>query len=275
VEDGSQALTAYLDFVLNNIGAEQDDNVLRHVMGSLGSTFSYFGRFGGHEAERARIEEYLLAQLQAANAGSELQKIWYDGFVARAHTPAALDYLAALLVGTETLPGLTIDQDKRWGIVTALNRYQHGNYIGLLETERSNDASDQGYNMALAADAIRPEADIKARWLDALLNQRAEYKLASLRTVMASLFPDEQLALLAPHVDDILGAIPALDSSSDIEFLSDFTDYMSAALCTPESAARLAQANEEFVGFQPAIVKAYLVHQQQDARCVRLKALLQ
>lgn len=275
VEDGSLTLPGYLDFVLNNIAEEQDDNVLRHVLGTLGSTFSYFSRFGGFAAEKARIEDFLLTQLQAAAAGSELQKIWYDSFVARAHTPAALDYLAALLDGRITLPGLSIDQDKRWGILVALNRYQHGNYIGLLENERENDPSDQGNNMAFAADAVRPAADIKARWLDALLNHRGEYKLATLRNVMAYLFPDEQLALLAPHVEQILGAIPALDRNSDIEFLGDFTDYMSAALCTPASTARLARANTEFSGFQPAVVKAYLVHQQQDARCVQLKALLQ
>jgi aminopeptidase N len=275
VADANLALNQYLDFALNNIGQDQDDNVVRLVTGNLGSAFNYYSRFGGHDAEKARIEDFLFGQLAAAEPGSELQKIWYDSFVSRAHTPTALAWLAALLDGTETIAGLPIDQDKRWNIIVALNRYQHGDHAALLAAERARDPSDQGNNMALAADAIRPLPDVKATWFDTVLNRPDTYKVATLRYVMSNLFPPEQLALMEPYREPILAAIPALNATDALEYLSEFTSYFDTALCTPQSVARLAQANDEFAGLQPLVVKTFLIHHQQDERCVRLKGLVQ
>jgi aminopeptidase N len=275
VNDLSLTLPQYIDFALANIGAERDDNVARLVFGQIGSAFSYFGRFGGHEAERARIEDFLFEQLAAAAAGTELQKIRFDAFVGRAHTPRALDYLQALLDGAETLPGLPIDQDKRWDLVVALNRHLHEDYAGRLEDEQGRDASDQGANMVLAAQAARPQADVKAQWLTTLLDAPESYKLAALRNVLATLFPSEQLALLEPHRERILAAIPALNDSGSPEYLDSISGALAPATCNQASVDRLAQANTDFSGMQPLIVKAYLVHHQNDELCVRMKALAQ
>jgi len=274
VQDGSLSLLQYLDFTLAAIAEEQDDNVLRHVTGNLGSTFSYLARFGTHAGERARIQDFLFDQLQAAAPGSEQQKIWYDAFISRAHTPAALDYLSALLDGNESIAGLTIDQDRRWGLVVALNRYQHGDHAARLAAERARDPSDQGSNMALAAEAVQPDPAVKARWFDIIVNQPDSYKLASLRTAMAWLFPAEQLMLLEPYRERILAAVPLLTETATPEFVGEFTGAFGAATCTPQSVARLAQANADFAGQPPVVVKAYLIHHQQDARCVQLRSLV-
>jgi aminopeptidase N len=275
VEDADLNLQDYLDFVLNNLAAEEDENVARQVSSTLGATFSWFSRFGNHDREKARIEDFLFKQLQQAEAGSELQKIWYDSFISHAHTPVALDYLTSLLEPTARIEGITIDQDKRWNIIVALNRFQYGNYSELLDAERNTDQSDQGQNMALAAEAVRPNATVKADWLDIIINTPERYKLATMRNVMAYLFPDEQLALLEPHADRILAAITALNSDATEEFLGLYTDYMNAATCTPASVARLAKANLAFASFKPIVTKSYLVHQQSDERCVRLKATVE
>jgi len=275
VQDGNLSLLQYLEFALANSGAEQDDNVLRHVSGTLAGSFGYLSRFGGQEAVMAGIEEFLRTQLQQAEPGSEVQKIWYDAFIGRAHTPAALDYLKNLLDATETLAGLPIDQDKRWALVIALNRYQHPDAVAALATELAVDPSDQGANMALAAEAVRPDAETKARWFDTIVNTPDSYKLATLRTVMAWLFPAEQSLLLEPYRERILAAIPQLDSSAPEGFLGEFTEHFSGATCTAASVERLARANADFSGMQPLIVKAYLVHHQQDVRCVKLATMLQ
>src|SRR5690606_1435570 len=81
VQDGSLSLLQYLDFALANIGEEKDGNVARLVSGHLGSTFNYFSRFGDHTRQKALIEDFAFNQLDAAEAGSELQRIWFDSFV--------------------------------------------------------------------------------------------------------------------------------------------------------------------------------------------------
>jgi aminopeptidase N len=273
VNDFTLTLPQYLDFALANAGAETDDNVARLVFNHIGSTYSYFARFGGHEPELARIEEFLFDQLLAAPAGSELQKIRYDAFVSRAHTPQALDYLQALLDETETIEGLPIDQDKRWDLVIALNRYLFEDYAERLEAETARDGSDQGMNSAFAAHAARPQPEIKAQWLATILDKPGTYKLATLRNVLSVLFPSEQMALLEPERERILAAVPIMNAKSAPEFLDSVAGALAPATCTQESVDRLAQANTDFAGMQPLIVKAYLVNHQLDEACVRMKAL--
>lgn len=275
VEDANLSLAQYLDFALNNIGEDGDDNVVRLVSGHLASVFSYFSRFGAYETEKAQIEDFLFTRLNAAEPGSELQKIWYDSFVGRAHTPEALAWLSALLDATVSIEGLPIDQDKRWGIIIALNRYEHDQYEALLAAERARDPSDQGNNLALATEVVRPQVASKAIWFDTIVNRPDSYKVATMRYLMSYLFPAEQQGLKDAYREQILTAIPLLDTTAQVEFLSEFVNYFDAATCTPESVARLQQANTEFAPLQPLVVKAFLVHHQQDQRCVRLKALLQ
>lgn len=257
VHDLSITLPQYLDFALANAGAESNDNVARLVFGHIDSAFAYFARFGGHAAEMARIESFLFAQLQAAEAGSELQKIRYDAFVGRAHTAQALDYLQALLDGTEVLEGLAIDQDRRWDLVIALNRYLFEDYAERLATEAARDGSDQGTNMALAAQAVRPQEEIKAQWLATLLDKPATYKLATLRSVLAVLYPSEQTRLLEPERERILAAVPIMNAEAAPEFLDTVPVMLAPTTCTEASVDRLAQANRDFAGMQPLIVKAY------------------
>ncbi len=272
VQDGNQSLGAFLDFALANLADESDPTVLRSGVSLLGSTFNYYARFGGHDEERARIEAFLLEGLRAAMAGSELQRIWYDGFVARAHTEVGLDQLRAFLTGEDSLEGLEIDQDRRWNLVLQLNRYAHRDYAALLAAERERDGSDFGVNLALAAEAARPDAALKEKWMTQLLDSPESYRLATWRYVMSELFPPEQLALLEPWRERILEAVPRLNGEADLEFLGEFTGYFSTATCTEASVERLAQANRDFAGLQPIVVKSYLVHHQNDELCVRLKA---
>jgi aminopeptidase N len=268
---GDLALTSYVDFVLQNAATELDDNVLRHLTSTLGSAFSYLSVFGGHGQLQARIEAFLRTQTQAAAPGTDAQKVWFDSLLARSFTLEGLDYLLALLDGREQLEGLPLDQDRRWLVLRALNRYQHGDYLQRLEAEKQRDPSDQGVNMALAAEAIRPDPAIKQQWLSVLLEAPDTYKLATLRTVMAVLYPAEQGALADADAARILAAVPELNRSASQEFLGEFTGYLSTASCSEASVARLNQANRDFAGMQPLVVKSFLIHQQEDARCLRMR----
>src|SRR5690606_32045960 len=154
----------------------------------------------------------------------------------------------------ERIDGLEIDQDKRWDLVQMLNRYAHGDYAELLEAERQRDGSDLGVNLALAAEVSRPEAALKEEWLNKLINSPEQYRLATWRYAMPSLFPAAQLSLLDPLAERILSAVPEVERSADIEFLGEYTGYLSGATCSEASVARLAQANSEFASMQPTVV---------------------
>ncbi|MEX2365565.1 MAG: ERAP1-like C-terminal domain-containing protein, partial [Pseudohongiellaceae bacterium] len=274
VQDTAMPLTDFVDFAFNNISSESDPNIIRQVAGNLSSAFSLLTRIRGNDALRSdysgRIEQFMLAQLRAADSGSEQQKIWFDNFVNRAHSTAALDFLASLLAGTTQLPGLTIDQDKRWAIIITLNRYQHDDHVALLAAERMADTSDQGLNMALAAEAIRPLAEIKQTWLDTIIDSPDTYKLATLRSTMGYLFPAEQRDLMDQFATRMMQVIPDINASATQEYMGEYVNYLIPATCSPQSVERLAAANAQFAGFQPLIVKAYRIARQRDQRCVNI-----
>jgi hypothetical protein len=92
---------------------------------------------------------------------------------------------------------------------------------------------------------------------------------------MAVLFPAEQPALAEASAARVLAAIPQLNGSASQEFLGEFTGYLSTATCSETSVARLTQANREFATMQPLVVKSFLIHQQEDARCLRMRQLQQ
>jgi len=274
VQDSKLALSDYISFVLQNAGAETDDNVLRLITGNIGSAVSYLKLFDAQDNQQAALEAKVFQQLQQATPASEAQKIWLDQLLGLAFSPDGLAYLHDLLNGVTTLEGLPIDQDKRWSIIRTFNRYHYADYEALLASERERDPSDQGVNMAIASEVIRPDAAVKAHWLNLIISQPDSYKLATMRIIMGSLYPAEQHALEQASAELILAAIPDINAHASQEYLGEFTSYMGTATCTEQSVARLAQANADFAGMQPLVVKTYLIHHQEDERCLKMKALM-
>ncbi len=273
VEAAEMPLTNFVDFVLASLGEEADINVLRHVGNQLSSASALLRRMDRGADKVQAIEDFMWRQLLAGEPGSEAQRLWFDNFSSQAHGAEALDYLSALLQGEASLDGLPIDQDKRWSLIIQLSRHLHPGHEALLAEERERDRGDQGQNMAMVAEAIRPLEGVKRSWLEQLIEAPDSLKLASMRLVTPSLFPSEQSALLAPFQERILAAIPILDGEVEQRYLGAFIN-LRPALCTPASVARLVQANEDFRGLDPVVVKAFLVMHQEDERCVRMKALL-
>lgn len=262
-------LDDFVTFALANIAEDRNDDVVRQVSGNLATAFTYYTLAGNQDARRETIQNFAWQQLNAAAPGSEIQKIWYDTFSSRAHTPDALDSLLALLDGTQALEGLEIDQDKRWNIVRIMNRYLYSDYETLLTQEAANDPSDEGINMAMAAQAIRPLAQTKQEFLDIVLENPGELKLATLRSIMFSLFPAEQNGLQDALADNLLSLYSDLNTSGNERFLDAFVELVPAT-CTEQSIARLAQVNELFSEFRPVLATRFLEIQQADQRCVNI-----
>ncbi len=273
VREASLSLDDFLDFAFNNLPGEQDTIVLRQVGSNLATSFNYFTAFGNYDDRRKKIESFILSSLEAAEPGSEVQRIWFTHFLNMGHTKEALDMMLSLLDGSLTLEGIEIDQDMRWDMVLAANRYSHGDYDAILSAESARDPSDQGKNSALAVRAVRPDPAVKAELLDVVLDAPDTYKLASLRFIMRYLFPTEQHILREPYADRILAALPAVNASDDQSYMSAVTSLIPDN-CTAVSVSRLEAALDTNRDLHPVIARALRVNLQEDQRCVKLKSLL-
>ena len=279
VRDANLAADKFVHFAIANIEGETDYNVVRKIAGSLTTALRYLTTATRLEQKDYSdlyrdVENLYLRLLEKAEAGSDLQKMWYSRYVSMSKSDNHLKNLLNVLQGEKSYDGLTIDQDKRWNILAQLNRYQHGNYAALLDAEKAKDNSDSGVKSAIYAEVLRPEEQVKAKWFDVVVNNPENLKLSTLRYIMWGLFPSDQGKLEAPYKAKILAHIPKLNEGSDLELLSAFTGSMLPAECTAESEAELAKLVVEYKDMKPQALKSVKAQHQNVGRCVKALKLL-
>jgi aminopeptidase N len=178
--------------------------------------------------------------------------------------------IEAILQGEQQFEGLIIDQSKRWSLVASLNRYQYGDFQAVLSAEMARDNSDAGVKSAIYSEAIRPDADAKAKWFKVLVDNPDDLKLSTLRYIMSALFPAEQTALQAPYKERILALIPQLNKEGDLGFTRAFAGRMLPAECTAQSELELAALVEQTKAMKPMIVKAVKGTHETVERCIKV-----
>lgn len=274
VNDANLSLDKFVNFAINNIGEETDNNIVRKVAGLLGSSTGYLlsAKRNGKAVDSYldAIESFSWQQLNNAVAGSEQQKIWYGRYINSARSEEHLERMYRLLNGEVSINGVTIDQDKRWALIANLNYYQYKDYQALVEREKLLDVSDDGLQSAIYAEVVRPEADVKAKWFDVVVNNPDNLKLSVLKTIMYGLFPGSQYELQKPYNTIIADKIVEYNDTKELGFLSAFASSLTPANCSTESAKLLTQSIARFDGFKPQVTKTYLRSQQNNDRCMRI-----
>lgn len=226
------------------------------------------------EKELVQLEKISWRELQLAQAGTDIQKIWFDAYVQMAYTPAALNRLAEYLTGKQKVQGLVYDQDRRWATIIRLNNFQHKAAISLTDKEKKKDASDMGQQWALVSEAIRPDAKIKAKYFEKIIAKNQEYKLATSRLIMVNLFPANQIQFRKSYSQPILLNIPMLHKEQDERFISSYMSGMLPRVCTAEGVSQLAAASKEYGSLNPVIDRYLKIALQEEQRCVDMKKLL-
>lgn len=279
VNDAKLSAADFVSFAIANIAAEQDYNVARKIAGSLTSALGYLKtatrlKQKDYSARYREVEALYLSLLQQAKAGSDFQKMWYSRYVNVSKTSEHLTNLQNMLNGEMSFDGLIIDQDKRWTLVAKMNRYQHGNYQALLESERAKDQSDTGVKNAIYAEVLRPQPEVKEHWFNVVLNNPEQLNLSTLRYIMWGLFPPEQQDLVGPYKAKILAHIPKLNQGSDLSLLESFTSSLLPAQCTPQSEQELADLITAYQELKPQALKSIKATHQDIGRCIKALKLL-
>jgi len=279
VRDANLAADQLVNFAMANLEGETDYNVTRKIASTLTSALNYLTvatrlEQNDYSVLYMEVEDLYLRLLEKAEAGSDFQKLWYSRYVRVSKTAKHLDNLKNILNGELSFDGITVDQDKRWSLVAKMNRYQHGNYQALLTTEIKKDNTDSGVKSAIYAEVLRPEAEVKEKWFNVVINNPDKLKLSTLRYIMWGLFPSEQQALEAPYKAKILAHIPKLNEGSDLGLLGSFASSMLPSQCTPTSEAELAQLIKDYSEMKPQVLKAVKASHQNIGRCVKALALL-
>lgn len=164
--DGETPGRQFVDLVMGNIATETDSTVVLVLLRQLSTTIDYYVDPRVREELSASVADRLWELAVAAEAGSDSQLQFIKAFAARAHGEEQTNKLRSLLDGAEVVPGLTVDTDLRWDVLSGLAAAGAATEQDVAD-ELDRDGTAAGQRAAASARAALPSADAKqAAWRD-------------------------------------------------------------------------------------------------------------
>jgi aminopeptidase N len=273
--DSTLSPTAFVKLAIDNIAKERNEKIVGQVLNSLEGAMGYLHRI--RPASKEALAEYgprvgalMWAQVLATEPGSDLQRIWFDSYLATSHTTDELARLEKILKGNLKVTGLAIDQDRRWRIIARMNTMAHPGAAELARAEAERDRSEHGVRGVILAEAGRPDLDIKRKWLEQIQDKGSALSLSKQIDAMSTLFPSHQKELQRSLLDDLLEPLPRMSVAREPFFLSSYTRLLLSGTCRPESVRRLERSIDENQGLNATVERFLREVHEEDARCVKI-----
>jgi aminopeptidase N len=222
VRDGQLPARDFLALVQANAGAETKiGTVQRLLQRSLGAVERYADP-AARPALLAAITRDARGQLEAAEPGSDHQLAWVRHWSATARGDRGqLEDVGRVLDGTLVLPGLTVDTDLRWHLLTCLTRAgARGDEAVTEELER--DRTDIGARSAATARASQPSSEAKVSAWERLLGDDTLSHTMS-RQLWAGFARLDQEEVLAPFAERYLEVLDQVWSTRSLDWSIEFS----------------------------------------------------
>lgn len=206
--DGETPARGYVDLILANIAHETDSSVILVQLRQLATTLTYYVA-AEHKQETAIATADKLWELASTvEPGSDAQLQFAKSYAQISRSEAQLDRIQGLLDGTGVLEGLTVDQDMRWELLTAL---VVGGRQGQerIDQELERDNTSNGQNAAAQAKAAIPTAEAKEAAWDAIV-VKGELSNALQASAVAGFMRVPDTALLEPFSERYFEAVPGI-----------------------------------------------------------------
>ena len=168
VRDAELAASTYLDLVLRGLPSEPEIAAVEILTAQTGQAIERYIAPEHRSQARERWTAGLRALLADADPGGDLQLELVRALAAAAVSEDDLALVAGLLDGSQALPGLEVDTDLRWTLVTSLARRGRADEA-LLAAELERDATVTGRQRAAAARAAAPDPAAKRAAMDAMV----------------------------------------------------------------------------------------------------------
>ena len=197
--DGEVPAGELIELVLGNIGAETESTVVLVLLRQLSLALRAYTAPERRAELTPRVVDRLWELARDAAPGSDSQLQLVRAFAQEAATDAHLDIVAGLLDGSRTLPGLDVDTDLRWTLLTALAAGGRADDEAIAAESR-RDPTAAGRQAAARAGAIIPTAEAKERVWESVV-ERDDLPNALQDAVVDGFTDVHDRALLVPFVD--------------------------------------------------------------------------
>ncbi|MFB9378295.1 aminopeptidase N [Kineococcus gynurae] len=271
--DGESPARSYVDLLLSTLlpgdpGSRPDSTVLLVLLRQLRTTVDLYVAPAARAEVSARSAEALLELLRTAEPGSDTQLQFVRALAAAARDGQPLDTVAGLLAGTTSLPGLDVDTDLRWVLLTSLVA---AGRMGEAEiaAEQAADNTANGARAATAARAAMPTAEAKQAVWDRVV-ERGDLPNAMAASAIAGFTRVADPELLRGFVEPYFASLTRV--------WADRTNEMAQQIVTGLYPLELADADlldrtdawlEEHPDAAPALRRLVLENRDGVARALR------
>ena len=203
--DAELPASEFVALVAAAIGAESDVGLVGQVLRqALGAVTLY-----GDPTQRVHYSEMLASALtealHAAVPGSDHQLAFLRGLISLAGS-GDITFLRGLLTGDAKVPGLVVDTDVRWSLVTRLVALGAAGEETIAEQE-AKDPSAAGRRRAITARCSAPDLTAKQTAWEAALDDPA-LPNAALQSTISGITQPFQGDLMRPFVERYFAALP-------------------------------------------------------------------
>ncbi len=211
--DAELPASDFVELVLGGVAVETDLTAVGAVLGQARTAIDYYVPPQARHDLNEHFAHGLARLLKDAEPGSDHELAFARALIAAAESEAAIEVIRAWLTGEEAPPGLAVDTDLRWLIITQLARR---GAIGEAEiaAEAERDATAAGAERAAGARAALPTAEAKQwAWEQATANPKVPNETHY--QVCSQFWQFDQDEVLAPYVDAYLDVAGAISSGTD------------------------------------------------------------
>ncbi|MEI2777667.1 MAG: aminopeptidase N [Tetrasphaera sp.] len=203
--DAEMAASDYVTYALSALAEEDDSALLRTLLAQLHTCVTFYLA----QPRRPQVRQIVLARLrelaETAPPGSDAQLQLITGYASLLQAGDDTAYVSELLSGAVSLPGLGVDTDMRWTLLTALAAAGVAAQDAI-DAEVARDNTATGRERAALALASRPTAAAKAAaWAEGVDNPDTPNSVILALATGFTRVGDP--ALLAPYVGKFHDAI--------------------------------------------------------------------
>ncbi|ACD90394.1 aminopeptidase N [Chlorobium limicola DSM 245] len=197
---------------------EKDLSILNsHLIAKINAIVTVYLTDENRRIWMPRLNTMARERLARSGNSEQEQIIWFGLLLTTTLLPDELDYLHALVDGTESIASLEIDQEKRWNIIARLMAFSHPGAENLFSNEKELDKSDLGLKKAFMVEASKPDSAVKETCWKAFTEQSSR-STDYLRYGMKSFHWKVQKDLLAPYVDRFFDALEKVYTERDVHY---------------------------------------------------------
>ena len=236
--DAEMPARRFVALVAQHAAAETDVGLLQTLQRQAEAAVDRYADPSQRSELRALLAEESRGALETAEPGGDAQLLWVRGYAATADRPEDLAVLQALLDGSQTFPGLAVDTDLRWHLLTALAEAGVADEEAIAAEER-RDPTDIGVRRAMSARAARPTAEAKDLAWETLLEDHS-LPLANVRALIDGLFRPGQDDLLRPYAQRYPDAVGQIWAQRDAEEALELTEGLYPSTLVDQETVALA-----------------------------------